>query len=101
MDLIMGMYYLGAVAGLFVSLFLPYWRKHKKDPTIVFNKKYFVPFLISFVLVAIQVVLDLIIAGPLPYEFTTIESAFGAGFALFVGMQEFLKEIMKNTGYVG
>lgn len=100
MDVIMGMYYLGAVLGLFVSLFLPYWRKHKQDPQLAFDRKYFIPFLISFAFVAIQLVIDLAAAGPLPYVFDSWISAFAAGFGLFIGVEEFFKEMMKNSGYV-
>ena len=87
-------YYTGLFAGLFIWMFYLYWIKHEGNPIIVFDKKYLVPFFMSMLIAVFQLALEqmntlVIIDYPNPL------TAFIAGFAIFVAIQEIWKGILK------
>ena len=95
MDYISVAYYTGLFLGLTVWMFYLYWIKHEGNPIILFDKKYLVPFFISLLIAAFQIVLELI--GNLPViAFADPWTAFLAGFAIYAAIQEFIKGILKN-----
>ena len=94
MDYISVAYYIGLFLGLIVWMFYTYWVKHEGNPAIVFDKKYLVPFFISVLLAAFQIALELM--GNLPViAFADPWTAFWAGFAIYMAIQEILKGALK------
>lgn len=88
-------YYTGLFVGLFTWMFYLYWVKHSGNPTIVFDKKYLVPLIMSILIAAIQLALELMVTLPV-INFETAQAAFIAGFAIYVAIQEIWKGILKN-----
>lgn len=94
MDYVSVAYYIGLFLGLIVWMFYLYWVKHSGNPAIVFDKKYLTPFIMSVIIAAFQIALELM--GNLPViAFADPWTAFLAGFAIYVAIQEFLKGILK------
>lgn len=87
-------YYTGLFVGLFTWMFYLYWVKHSGNPTIVFDKKYLVPLIMSILIAAIQLALELMVTLPV-INFDTAQAAFIAGFAIYVAIQEIWKGILK------
>ena len=87
-------YYTGLFVGLFTWMFYLYWVKHSGDPTIVFDKKYLVPLIMSILIAAFQLALELMATLPV-INFDTAQAAFIAGFAIYVAIQEIWKGILK------
>lgn len=87
-------YYTGLFVGLFTWMFYLYWVKHSGNPTIVFDKKYLVPLIMSILIAAIQLALELMVTLPV-INFETAQAAFIAGFAIYVAIQEIWKGILK------
>ena len=95
MDYISVAYYIGLFLGLIAWMFYLYWVKHSGNPAIVFDKKYLVPFFMSVLLAAFQIALELM--GNLPViAFVDPWTAFMAGFAIYVAIQEIIKGALKS-----
>ena len=87
-------YYTGLFAGLFIWMFYLYWVKHSGNPMIVFDKKYLVPLILSILIAAFQLALELMVT-PIVIDFDTAHAAFMAGFAIYIAIQEIWKGILK------
>jgi len=87
-------YYMGTVCGLAFMMIFLYWIKHNKDSTILFDKKYLVPFLITLIIAVVQLVLE-IYGMPLPVTFASPLEAFYYAFMFYAGVQEALKALLK------
>jgi hypothetical protein len=88
-------YYTGLFLGLIVWMFYLYWIKHEGNPIILFDKKYLVPFFMSVLIAAFQIALELMLGGVPLIPFENELSAFMAGFAIYIAIQEIWKGILK------
>jgi len=87
-------YYTGLFLGLFIWMFYLYWIKHEGNPMIVFDKKYLVPFAISVLIAVFELLFEMIISAPI-VAYPDVLTAFMAGFAIYVAIQEVWKGILK------
>lgn len=94
MDYISVAYYAGLFAGLIIWMYYLYWVKHSGNPIILFDKKYLTPFIISVLIAIVQIVLELA-GNPPVIAFVDPWTAFLAGFAIYVAIQEFIKGALK------
>ena len=78
-------YYMGVIFGLIFMAWYLYWLKSNKDPNIVFDKKYLVPFLIALAIAVFQLVME-IYGTPIPVAFSNPLEAFIYGFIFYAGV---------------